>query len=182
MGLGGSGWSVVLAGTGLMIIGKLAKICQVQAEIKAGFVLVALLAVGNASGRIVAGFLSDKIGRTRTMLLVFLFQAVLMFLLKFISNWGLFILISMLLGFNYGANLSVFPSVTKDWFGLRNFGVNYGLVFTAWGAGGLILPYVSGRVFDATGRFDLAFAMAGALLLLSGCLTFITKPPAPARR
>jgi len=165
------------AGAGLMIIGKLAKICQVQANIQAGFVLVALLAVGNASGRILAGFLSDKIGRTRTMLLVFLFQALLMFLLKFISDWPLFIILSILLGFNYGANLSVFPSITKDWFGLKNFGVNYGLVFTAWGAGGLLLPYVSGKVFDLTGRFDAAYAIAGTLLLFSACLTFLTRAP-----
>jgi len=165
------------AGAGLMIIGKLAKISQIQAEIQAGFVLVALLAVGNASGRIIAGFLSDKIGRTQTMLIVFLFQAILMFLLKFVGNWTVFIIISMLLGFNYGANLSVFPSVTKDWFGLKNFGVNYGLVFTAWGAGGLILPYISGRVFDATGKFDLAYLIAGVLLLVSAALTFLLKPP-----
>ncbi len=167
------------AGAGLMIIGKLAKISQIQAEIQAGFVLVALLAVGNASGRVIAGFLSDKIGRTQTMLIVFLFQAVLMFLLKFVGNWTVFIIISMLLGFNYGANLSVFPSVTKDWFGLKNFGVNYGLIFTAWGAGGLILPYISGRVFDATGKFDLAYLIAGVLLLVSAALTFVLRPPRP---
>lgn len=162
-----------------MIIGKLAKISQIQAEIQAGFVLVALLAVGNASGRIIAGFLSDKIGRAQTTLIVFLFQAVLMFLLKFVGNWTVFIIISMLLGFNYGANLSVFPSVTKDWFGLRNFGANYGLVFTAWGAGGLLLPYISWRVFDATGKFDLAYLIAGVLLLVSAALTFLLKPPRP---
>lgn len=165
------------AGAGLMIIGKLAKICQVQANIQAGFVLVALLAVGNASGRILAGFLSDRIGRTRTMFLVFLFQALLMFLLKFVSDWPLFIILSILLGFNYGANLSVFPSITKDWFGLKNFGVNYGLVFTAWGAGGLLLPYVSGKVFDLTGKFDLAYGIAGILLTCSACLTFLTRAP-----
>ena len=41
------------AGTGLMIIGKLAKIVDLQAGIKAGFVFVALLAVGNAGGRVI---------------------------------------------------------------------------------------------------------------------------------
>jgi len=165
------------AGAGLMIIGKLAKIGQLQADIQAGFVLVALLAVGNAAGRIVAGVISDRIGRTRTLGLVSVLQALLMFLLPFVGEWSLFVVISMLLGFNYGANLSVFPSVTKDWFGLKNFGVNYGLVFTAWGAGGMILPYISGRVFDLTGRFDLAFAIAGLLLLVTAVLAFLAQPP-----
>jgi len=168
------------SGAGLMIIAKLAKICEIQASIKAGFLFVALLAVGNASGRIIAGFLSDKIGRTRTMLSVFLFQALLMFGLRFVDSWGVFIFISALIGFNYGANLSVFPSVTKDWFGLKNFGTNYGLVFTAWGVGGLIMPYISGKVFDSTGRFDQAFYIAGALLIVAAVLTFATRAPRSA--
>jgi OFA family oxalate/formate antiporter-like MFS transporter len=170
---------VFAAGAGLMIIGKLVKMVELQTGSKAGFILVALLAVGNASGRIVAGTLSDKIGRVRTMLIVFLFQAVLMFLMRGIDQFSLFIALAMLVGFNYGANLSVFPSITKDWFGLKNFGVNYGLVFTAWGVGGFLLPLISGKVFDATGKFDLAYMIAGALLLVAAAITFITKAPAP---
>ena len=168
---------VFAAGAGLMIIGKLVKMVELQTGSKAGFILVALLAVGNASGRVVAGVLSDRVGRTRTMLAVFLFQALLMFLLRGVDDLPLFVVLSMLLGFNYGANLSVFPSVTKDWYGLKNFGVNYGLVFTAWGVGGLLLPLVSGKVFDATGRFDLAYTIAGALLLVAAALTLVTRPP-----
>jgi hypothetical protein len=51
-----------------------------------------------------------------------------------LTDMAAFIAISMLLGFNYGSCLSVFPSAVKDNFGLKNFGVNYGLVFT-WGGG-----------------------------------------------
>lgn len=136
-------WSMFISagGAGLMIIGKLAKICQVQAEIKAGFLLVALLAVGNASGRIAAGSLSDKMCPMRTMLLVFVFQALLMFSLGYISNWELFVVISVLLGFNYGANLSVFPSVTKDWLRLEKLWGGLRAGFTAWGAGASFYPY-----------------------------------------
>ncbi|HSR12924.1 MAG TPA: OFA family MFS transporter, partial [Thermodesulfobacteriota bacterium] len=76
------------AGAGLMIIGKLAKIVDLQAGIKAGFIFVAMLAIGNAAGRIIAGVLSDKIGRTWTMFSVFVFQAVLMFLLAGLSSYG----------------------------------------------------------------------------------------------
>jgi len=165
------------AGAGLMIIGKLAKIVSLQAASEAGFVLVALLAIGNAAGRVTAGVMSDKIGRTRTMLIVFLFQAVLMFALSFVSNFYMLIAFSMLLGFNYGSNLSVFPSVTKDWFGLKNFGVNYGLVFTAWGAGGLVLPWISGAVFDSTGKFNIAYIIAAVLLVIAALITFVTKAP-----
>jgi OFA family oxalate/formate antiporter-like MFS transporter len=165
------------AGAGLMIIGKLAKIVDLQAGIKAGFVFVALLAVGNAAGRVTAGVLSDKIGRTWTMFAVFVFQAVLMFLLRGLDAYGSLFLASMLIGFNYGANLSVFPSATKDYFGLKNFGVNYGFVFTAWGVGGILGPMLSGLIFDSYKNFNNAYLIAAVCLLIAAGLTFVTRPP-----
>jgi OFA family oxalate/formate antiporter-like MFS transporter len=165
------------AGAGLMIIGKLAKIVDLQAGIKAGFVFVALLAVGNAAGRIIAGTLSDKIGRPRTLLIVFIFQAILMFLLSGLSSYATLFVASVLIGANYGANLSLFPSVTKDYFGLKNFGVNYGLVFTAWGVGGVLGPILSGAIYDAHRNFNHAYLIAGVCLLIAAAMTFVTRPP-----
>jgi MFS family permease len=168
---------VFAAGAGLMIIGKLAKIVDLQAGIKAGFVFVAMLAIGNAAGRVIAGVLSDKIGRTWTMFSVFIFQAVLMFFLRGLDTYGSLFAASVLIGFNYGANLSVFPSATKDYFGLKNFGVNYGFVFTAWGVGGILGPILSGRIFDAYKNFGNAYLIAAICLLIAAALTFFTRPP-----
>ena len=168
---------VFAAGAGLMIIGKLAKIVDLQAGIKAGFIFVAMLAVGNAGGRVIAGVLSDKIGRTWTMFAVFVFQAILMFLLRGLDTYGTLFLASVLIGFNYGANLSVFPSATKDYFGLKNFGVNYGFVFTAWGVGGILGPMLSGWIFDANKNFNNAYLIAAVCLLVAAGLTFITRAP-----
>jgi OFA family oxalate/formate antiporter-like MFS transporter len=168
---------VFAAGAGLMIIGKLAKIVDLQAGIKAGFIFVAMLAVGNAGGRVIAGVLSDKIGRTWTMFGVFVFQAVLMFLLRGLDSYGSLFLASVLIGFNYGANLSVFPSATKDYFGLKNFGVNYGFVFTAWGVGGILGPMLSGWIFDANKNFNDAYLIAAVCLLIAAGLTFVTRAP-----
>ncbi len=165
------------AGAGLMIIGKLAKIVDLQAGIKAGFIFVAFLAIGNAAGRIVAGVLSDQIGRTWTMFIVFVFQAVLMFLLRGLDTYGTLFLASVLIGFNYGANLSVFPSATKDYFGMKNFGVNYGFVFTAWGVGGILGPILSGWIFDASKNFNNAYLIASVCLLIAAGLTFMTGVP-----
>jgi OFA family oxalate/formate antiporter-like MFS transporter len=165
------------AGTGLMIIGKLAKIVDLQAGIKAGFVFVALLAVGNAGGRIIAGVLSDKIGRTWTMFSVFVFQAALMFLLRALDTYASLIVASVLIGFNYGANLSVFPSATKDYFGLKNFGVNYGFVFTAWGVGGSLGPLLCGYIYDTSKNFNGAYTIAAICLLIAAGLTFVTRAP-----
>ena len=164
------------AGAGLMVIGKLAKVVSVQASYEAGFKLVALLAIGNAGGRILAGMLSDKLGRIRTLQLFTLFQAILMFLMPFVDNALVLVFFAICIGMNYGSNLSVFPSITKDFFGLKNFGVNYGLIFTAWGVGSL-LALVSGIVYDKTQSFQYAFFLSGALLIVSIILSFTVKKP-----
>ena len=169
------------AGVGLMIISMVTTIAKLG-NIEAGFILVALLAVGNASGRILAGMLSDSIGRLWTMFIIFIFQAVLMMVLRTgLTDMTVFIVISMLIGFNYGSCLSVFPSAVKDNFGLKNFGVNYGLVFTSWGVGGSVLPFIAGKFFETakkatgTGSYDHAYLMAAALLILAAILTFVTR-------
>ncbi len=169
------------AGVGLMIISMVTTIAKLG-NIEAGFILVALLAVGNASGRILAGMLSDSIGRLWTMFIIFVFQAVLMMVLRTgLTDMTVFIIISMLIGFNYGSCLSVFPSAVKDNFGLKNFGVNYGLVFTSWGVGGSVLPFIAGKFFETakkatgTGSYDNAYIMAAVLLILAAILTFVTR-------
>lgn len=168
------------AGAGLMVIGKLAKMVDAQAGFKAGFLLVALLAIGNASGRLVAGFASDKIGRTRVLGICLAMQALLMFVMPSLRSAPIMILFSILMGFNYGSNLAIFPSITKDFFGLKNFGVNYGLVFSAWGFGGLVLPTMSGMIYDATQSFRYAFYAAGWVCLLALGIAFAIRKPAAA--
>ena len=169
------------SGAGLMIIGNITTIAKLG-KIEAGFILVALLAVGNAAGRIVAGVLSDRIGRLWTMCIIFLFQACLMMVLRTgLADMAAFIAVSMLLGFNYGACLSVFPSAVKDNFGLKNFGINYGMVFTAWGVGGFVFPLFAGKLFEAarkatgTGSYNDAYLTAACVLVLAAGLTFATR-------
>lgn len=169
------------SGAGLMIIGNITTIAKLG-KIEAGFILVALLAIGNAAGRIIAGMLSDRIGRIWTMFIIFLFQAGLMMVLRTgLTDMIAFVVVSMLLGFNYGACLSVFPSAVKDNFGLKNFGINYGLVFTAWGVGGFVFPLFAGKQFEAaravtgTGSYNDAYLTAAAVLVLAAALTFATR-------
>ncbi len=166
------------AGAGLMIIGKLAMLVQVQADYSGGFLLVALLAIGNAGGRLLAGTLSDKAGRMQVLRGFTIFQGFLMFLTPFMSNTLVLVLISMCIGMNYGANLALFPSLTKDYFGLKNFGMNYGLVFTAWGVGS-ILALLAGMVYDRFQSFQVALFLAGGLLIVSVVLSFVLKKPEP---
>jgi OFA family oxalate/formate antiporter-like MFS transporter len=171
------------AGAGLMVISKLAAIADKQVGITLGFVLVAVLAIGNGGGRILAGMLSDKIGRKATMFICFLFQAFLIFLLSRASRENalgtipMMAVISALIGANYGANLSLFPSITKDFYGLKNFGMNYGLVFTAWGVGGFMLAKLAGAMYVKHETFAIAYYGASALLILAAIMTILVKAP-----
>jgi MFS transporter, OFA family, oxalate/formate antiporter len=171
------------AGAGLMIISKLSAIAEKQAGLKLGFVLVATLAIGNGAGRILAGVLSDKLGRKATMFGCFVLQAVLVMILSraqaetFMANAMMMALLSALIGANYGANLSLFPSITKDYYGPKNFGVNYGLVFTAWGVGGFMLSLGAGALYTKYHTFAYAYYGAATLLVLAAAVTFLVKPP-----
>lgn len=165
------------ASAGLMIIGHLAKIASIQAHVKWGYLMVAGLAVFNAGGRILAGFLSDRLGRANTMLIVFLLQAANMFLFSNYNTGVTLIAGACVAGLCYGSLLSLFPSVTYDFFGLKNAGVNYGLVFTAWGAGSLIGPILAGRVADLTGTYHNAYVISAILLLVAAALACVTRPP-----
>lgn len=170
------------AGAGLMIISKLAKMAEVQAGVSLGFVLVAVLAVGNGAGRIIAGTMSDKIGRKATLFICFVLQAVSIILLSRAETGNVLgsslVLgaLSALIGANYGANLALFPSITKDYYGIRNFGVNYGLVFTAWGLGGFTLSLLAGEVYDQTQTFTFAYYCSAMLLVLAALTALFLRP------
>ena len=164
------------ATAGLMIIGHLAKIVSMQSgnTIKIGFMFVALLAVFNAGGRIVAGIVSDYIGRSVTLVFVFIMQALIMAFFTQFSTVAAFMLGSAVVGFNYGACLSLFPATTADYWGTKNLGMNYGLLFTSWGVGGVFGPMLAGSIADSTGSYAVAYYTASGLLIFAAFLAMIS--------
>lgn len=177
------------AGAGLMIISKLAAIAKLQAAVELGFVLVAVLALGNGSGRVLAGFISDKIGRKATLLICFVLQAALISILSqatagtALAQPAVLAIIAALIGANFGANLALFPAVTKDFYGLKSFGMNYGFVFTAFGVGGFMLSLFAGMVYDGKiveawkGSFNFAYFTAAGLLIAAAVVVSFLKAP-----
>jgi MFS family permease len=167
------------AGAGLMVIGFVAGMAQKSMGDMA-FIAVAILAVGNAGGRIIAGLISDKIGRRLTLIIMLLFQAALMLIAIPIvgaqkASPILVVLIATFMGFCYGTNLSLFPSLTKDNWGLKNFGINYGLVFTAWGVGGFVMGRLSQMLIAKTGSYTSSFLVAAVLLVIGAGLSVLMK-------
>ncbi|MFH1134619.1 MAG: OFA family MFS transporter [Pseudomonadota bacterium] len=167
------------SGAGLMIIGSVAGMAKSSLG-NLAWLVVALMAVGNAGGRIVAGVVSDKLGRPKTLAMMLGFQSVIMFSLWSISTPGAVVLViaATLVGFNYGTNLSLFPSAVKDNFGLKNFGINYGILFSAWGVGGLVMPRFSQMASATAGSFSSSYLLAGVLLAAAAGLTSLIGSPA----
>jgi MFS family permease len=142
------------------------------------FLAVVVLSVGNAGGRVLAGVLSDGLGRQRVLRLAFSSQAIIVAVLGHLVSsgstfWPIILIVIFFLGMNYGANLSIFPAASKDYFGLKNFGLNYGLLFTAWGAAGLIMPWVNGLIKDS-GKPKLSYFIIIGMMIVSALLTGVS--------
>jgi MFS transporter, OFA family, oxalate/formate antiporter len=166
------------AGAGLMVISSVSGMAKKSLG-EMAFVAVAVMAIGNAGGRITAGILSDKIGRRFTLTIMLLFQCVLMLIAIPImkgSSAVILVLLATFIGFNYGTNLSLFPSIAKDNWGLKNFGTNYGVLFTAWGVGGFVMPILHQNLYNKLGHvYTYSFLTAAIFLLVGAGLTFALK-------
>ena len=79
----------------------------------------------------------------------------------------------------YGGGLALMPAFTADYFGPKNLGFNYGLVFIGWGIA-FFVPQIAGYLKDATGSLDSTFYLSGSLLVAAVVLSrFLRRPQAP---
>ena len=161
-----SSWS------GLLVIGNLAKVAWVQGGIGDSFVLVMLLGLFNALGRVFMGLFSDKAGRLVALRLLFGLQLVNLLFFGFYSTPILLAIGAMVAGFSYGGLLSVFPALVADVYGLGSFGRNYGVVYTPGGLLAAFGPLIGALVLDWLGSFLVAFLVSGLLVLVALLLSF----------
>ncbi|MGA2542081.1 MAG: OFA family MFS transporter [Verrucomicrobiota bacterium] len=168
---------VLSASAGMMIITQVAMIAKEQANWSWGFVPIATLAIFNTLGRLLSGALSDKIGRTRTMTLAFLLQAVNMIAFSHYDTRELVVFGSAFTGLCYGTIFTLMPAATADFYGIRNLGVNYGLVFTAFGIAGVVGPLLGAGINDHFKSYFYAYQISAAMLVMGAVLAMLTKPP-----
>ncbi|MHA1793464.1 MAG: L-lactate MFS transporter [Promethearchaeota archaeon] len=135
-------------------------------------------ALFNGAGRIFWGKLSDNVGRTNAMKIMFLIQGISMFLFALIPNIVVWVILIQVIYFCFGGNFSLFPSATGDYFGTKNLGINYGLVFTAYGIAGIVGAVAATPMLAAMGGNYIGyFILFGVLSLVAMGLAFITKHP-----
>ena len=174
-------WVAYCLGTtaGLMTISQLVPFGQ-QAGMTAAAAAFAITvgALGSTGGRVVSGWLSDVVGRLTTLRLMILVSALAMpALFAWREQAFLFYLFVAVVYWCFGTQLSVFASTSADFFGTKHLGLNYGLLFTAYGIAGLIGPIIAGRVFDAFGDYRYAFFIAAGLAVVALLSISFARPP-----
>jgi MFS transporter, OFA family, oxalate/formate antiporter len=133
----------------------------------------------NAAGRVGTGMYSDKIGRSNAYNLNCIVSALCLFLMPTIvgAKSLLFLFIAVGIAYwQYGGGLALMPSFTADFFGAKNLGFNYGLVFIGWGLG-FFMARIAGTIKDKTGTYDYAFYMSAVVLIIAVVICSITKRP-----
>jgi OFA family oxalate/formate antiporter-like MFS transporter len=168
---------VLSVSAGMMIITQVVFIAKEQANWDLGYVPLAILAIFNTFGRLLAGALSDRIGRTRTMTLAFLLQAANMLAFSHYTTRQLVVFGAAFTGLCYGGFFTLMPAATADFYGVRNLGVNYGLVFTAFGVAGVVGPLLGAGINDQFKSYDYAYLISAAMLAVGALLAVFTQPP-----
>lgn len=177
---------VFSAGAGLMSIGLMklypiealqdGGLTAIQASAIAGTAMAVFFSLANGLGRILWGMISDKLGRKNSILLMTLTQGIVVILFTFMAGDPILLYVgATLIGFNFGGNFALFPTITADTFGAKNVGQNYPFIFLAYGVGGIIGPILGGALGDV-GNFALAFTITGIAVLVGTLLTAMVKP------
>ncbi len=135
------------------------------------------LAVFNGLGRFFWGAVSDRIGRNAAYALLFGIQAVVFLTMPHLRSVALVGICFAIVLLCYGGGFGTMPSFNADFFGTKYVGMNYGMILTAWGFGGLVGPLIGAFVRDRTGSFSGALLPVAIMLLCASVLPWITHKP-----
>jgi len=178
-------WAAYALGcsAGLMVISQLVPFAKSVGVAAAALLTMTMVvgACGSASGRILSGWMSDKVGRINVLRLMIGISMVAMPALYAAgSNLAALYLAVFVVYWCYGTQLSVNGAATADFWGIKNAGINYGMLFTAWGVAGIIGPAIGGRLFDKYHNYQAAFYTAAVLAAIAlVCEMLARRPAAP---
>lgn len=136
-------------------------------------------AVGNAAGRILSGWMSDALGRINVLRLMIAISAIAMPILWLVGgNLFMLFVVIFVVYWCYGTQLSVNGSTASDFWGTKNAGINYGMLFTSWGVAGIIGPMVGAALRKSSGSFKSPFYVAAGLAVVALVCELLAKKPA----
>jgi len=172
-------WSSYWFGTtaGLMVIGS-AKQSSMELALLDSFqasLIVSLLGLFNAIGRIIWGFLGDRIGRENVLTIIFAICSGGLLLAAAVNAAPIFVLGIFMIGLSFGGFLAIYPALTSDYYGTRNLGINYGIIFTAYGAGAVLGPIMAGYFKTFANSYTPPFYIAAILAIVGIGLSTLLK-------
>jgi OFA family oxalate/formate antiporter-like MFS transporter len=161
---------------GLMMIGFAKPIAVAKGLAETATIGVLIISLCNSMGRLFWGFVSDKIGRKLTIIILLLGSGCMSLLVTAANGYLIYVLIGFI-GFFYGGFLSNFPSLTADLFGPKHMATNYGMVLFGFGVGAVVASYIAGYYKNLASQdinlMQPAFIIA-ALSALAGVLLMLT--------
>ena len=123
--------------------------------------------LANGFTRPLCGFISDRIGRENTMLIVFVGEGLsLLGLMTFGHNPYAFMTFAAMVFLFWGEIFSIFPALCADTFGVKNAAANAGTLYTAKGTAALLVPFAS--ALSAGGNWDRVFMVTAAISIVAG--------------
>jgi OFA family oxalate/formate antiporter-like MFS transporter len=165
---------------GLLIMSQLVPFARSQGipGVALATMTLAVGATGNVSGRILSGWLSDILGRLNTLRVVLAISTVAIPVMYWAGAhvFAVYVMVFVVY-FCYGAQASVNPATVADFWGTRNAGTNYGLLFTAWGVAGIIGPTLGGILFDKYRNYEVAFYAAAILAAIAFVCEIAARRP-----
>jgi OFA family oxalate/formate antiporter-like MFS transporter len=167
---------------GILIVSNAVPIMRELTGVAASVALGAygFVAVFNGLGRLFWGAISDRIGRNMAYVAIFGSQAIVFFALANLHSLGAVLVAFAIVLLCYGGGFGVMPSFNADYFGTKYLGLNYGMIITAWGFGGIVGPIVAAKIKDATGSFSGALIPVAIMLVVASILPFLARKPAPS--
>ena len=150
-------------GGGLTAIGLLTAYGEIELQLAPAFAAfsVSFYSLANGMGRPAMGWMADRFGSIRVMIGVYIIQSSVFIAFPWVAtNYLLLFICSLLLGLGYATTFALFPVVVAKISGTKHLGMNYGLVFSAFGLGA-ITSLIGSWLLDLTGSFTPAFLLAG---------------------
>ncbi|MBP6058899.1 MAG: OFA family MFS transporter [Nitrosomonas sp.] len=176
-------WTTYTIGclAGLMAIGIASPVGTEVAKLDATMaaLAVSLFAVFNGLGRPIFGAITDKLGPKHTAMLSFTLIFAASLLMSFFGqeNAMLYLVAFCILWMCLGGWLALAPTSTGIFFGKQYYAQNYGIVYTAYGAGAILGTLISGNIKDITGNYLDAFPIVAGLALLGIIIAAIGLNP-----
>ena len=131
----------------------------------------------NGVSRPFFGWVSDKIGREKTMCIAFALEGVCVLALsQFGSNPLGFVLLTGLVFFAYGEIYSLFPATCGDTYGKKFASANAGLLYTAKGSAALLVP-LSSMIAGSAGGWRSVFVASAILCFIAASLSLLALKP-----